>query len=162
MKTAPGCYSPRNIKVRKGLTLIDHNAARDAGFAVHSSASAMEQYTSNIALKKMQKYQYRKSQLTESTGRSIPRRPRTEDEFDGYTSNPRRFVAIVRAPYLDRRLGSPVKGFHCVACKVHHYNRPLHWRRKFTEESFKRHVTECGEVIDGKHVRKSSQGQQLP
>lgn len=162
MKTVPGCYTPRSIKVRKGLTLIDHSAARDAGFAVHGSASAMEDYTSNIALAKLKKYQTRQSQLTARTGRSIACRPRREDEFDGHTSNPLRFVAIVRAPYLDRRLGSPEWGFHCVACRIHHYVRPLHWRRRFADQSYKRQIAECGEVIDGKHAPQSVQGQQLP
>jgi hypothetical protein len=162
MKTVSGCYSPRSIKVRKGLTLIDHSAARDAGLAVHGSASAMEEFTSNIALEKLKKYEIRHSQLIARTGRSITRRPRTEDEFDGHTSNPLRFVAIVRAPYLDRRLRSPEWGFHCVGCKLHHYDPPLHWRRRFTDESYKRHITECGQVIGGKHARQCVQGQRLP
>jgi hypothetical protein len=154
MRTVPGSYSPREIQIGNRLMLIDHSAARQAGFAVHGSTSAMEQFASDITFEKLEKYRSRKSQQTAGAGTATPRRPRTEDEFDGRTSNPRRFVAIVRAPFLDVRIGSPEWGFHCAACKMHHYTRPLHWRRKFTEESFKHHITECGEIIDGKHAGK--------
>jgi hypothetical protein len=151
MKAIPGCYSPRDIKLRTQLTLIDHEAARQLGVTVHGTASTMEQYASEMASKRLEHFQSKISWQTAGAGKSRPRRPRSEDEFDGRTSNPKRFVAIVRAPFLDLRTGSSEWGFHCVACKTHHHNRPLHWRRKFMEESFKHHIRECGEIIEGKH-----------
>lgn len=157
MKTVPGYYSPRQIKLRNRLTLVDHNAARLAGLAIHGSVSKMEQYSLEIISMRLEQYQSRKTQQPTGARQLIPRRPRSEDEFDGRTSNPKRFVAIARAPFLDLRTRSPEWGFHCVACKIHHYNRPLHWRRKFTEETFKSHLRECGEIIDGKHATKVTQ-----
>ncbi|KAH2761567.1 hypothetical protein KXW10_000389 [Aspergillus fumigatus] len=153
MKSVPGCYSPREIKVRTRLTLFDHDTARQVGVAVHGTVSTMEQYALQMTFQRLERYQSRKSQQTPGAGKSTPRRPRSEDEFDGRMSNPKRFVAIVRAPFLDVRTGSSEWGSHCVACRPYHYNRPLHWRRKFTDKSFEDHIKECGEIIDGKHVR---------
>ncbi|KZF24243.1 hypothetical protein L228DRAFT_245147 [Xylona heveae TC161] len=157
MRSLPGVYSPREIKSRARITLIDHSTARQAGIALHGTESAMEQYASNMASKRLEKYQSRKS-LHELAGRvagPTPRRPRSEDAFDGVDSNPKRFMAIICAPFLDRRRHGPSTciewGFQCLACKPLHYHKPFHWRRKFTEESFQTHLRECGEIMDGKH-----------
>lgn len=154
MKSIPGRYSPREIKCRTRLTLIDHDAAREAGIAVHGNISAMEQYALEMTSKRLEQYQSRKS-LHIADGPNL-RRPRSEDVFDGRSSNPKRFLGIVRAPFLNARTGSPECVFHCAACKPHHYDRPLHWRRKFTRESFEDHIRECGEIIHGKHNRRVS------
>ncbi|QKX54494.1 uncharacterized protein TRUGW13939_01581 [Talaromyces rugulosus] len=153
MKTVPGYYSPREIKLRDRLTLVDYRAARRTGIAIHGSESKMNEHSVHIQAKKLEKYNLRRSKHTAGAANPNPRRPRTEDEFDGYSSNPKRFVAIVRAPFLNPGATSLEWGFHCSACRSHHYNRPLHWRRKFTKDSLKAHIEECGEIVDGKHVR---------
>lgn len=152
MKTVPGWYSILYNKLASRVTLFDPSAAQQVGLAVHGSISKMEQYASQVISKKLQLYQSRKSQQMAGTREATVRRPRTEDEPDGTMTNPKRFMAIVRAPFLNPRTRSSQQGFHCVACRRYHYDRPLHWRREFTEESFKCHIRECGNIIAGEHV----------
>ncbi|KAJ5374294.1 hypothetical protein N7517_006300 [Penicillium concentricum] len=147
-KTIPGRYSSGGIKCRRQLTLIDHSAAREAGIIVHGSSTAMKEYASGSLTNRIQAHQSRNAQ---STRRGKPRPLRSDDSFDGFSSNPMRFMGIIRAPVLDTTTGAPEWGFHCIACKPYHYSRPLHWRRKFTKESYRNHIEECGEIIDGQH-----------
>lgn len=154
LKSFPGRYSPRGIKCRRREILIDYAAARQAGIAVHGSASSMEEYASEMASKRLDAYNAKLS-LGRTNGTNL-RPPRSEDPFDGLSSNPRRFMAIVRAPFFSVQTVVPEWGFHCVACKSHHYGRPLHWRRKYTKDSFQDHIKECGEVVKKNHVPRVS------
>ncbi|PGG98979.1 hypothetical protein AJ80_09434 [Polytolypa hystricis UAMH7299] len=140
MRSVPSRYSPRKIKCRTRLTLIDHDATRQFGITMHGTIGAMEQYASEITSEEMEQYHTRKSRHMKDC--AILRQPRSEDAFDGHSSNPRRFMAIVRAPLLDARTGSPEWGFHCAACGPHHYDRPFHWHRMFTMKSFEDHIRE--------------------
>lgn len=150
MKSFPGCYSPREIKCRHRETLYDYSAARQTGIAVHGTISSMEKYASEVASKRLEAYNTKLS-LRRTNGTNL-RPPRSEDSFDGRCSNPRRFMGIIRAPFFNSQTGYPDWGFHCVACKAHHYRRPLHWRRRYTVHSFQNHVKECGEIREGKHI----------
>lgn len=147
-KSLPGYYSSRGIKCRRRLTLVDHSAAREAGIVLHGDIDTMKQHAAEITTKRLETYQSRHSR---HAGGPKPRQPRSEDSFDGYSSNPMRFMGVVRAPLINACTATPQWGFHCIACKSHHYGRPLHWRRKFTKESFQDHIRECGKIIDGKH-----------
>ncbi|RAH41841.1 uncharacterized protein BO95DRAFT_467448 [Aspergillus brunneoviolaceus CBS 621.78] len=151
MKSFPGQYSPRWIKCRRRETLFDHGSAREAGIAVHGTAEAMERYALEMISKQLEAYNSRLS--VRQTSQRPGRPPRSADAFDGHCSNPKRFVGIIRAPFFSRNTLSPEWGFHFLACKAHHYRRPLHWRRKYTIESCRDHTREFGEVVGGKHVR---------
>lgn len=151
MKSFPGRYSPRGIKCQRREILFDYSAARQAGIAVHGTISSMEKYASEMASKRLEIYNTKMS-LRRTAVRNL-RPPRTEDDFDGYSSNPKRFMGIVCAPFFGAHTAFPDWGFHCLACKAHHYGRPLHWRRKYTMNSFQDHIRECGEIVDGKHIR---------
>ncbi|PKY06125.1 hypothetical protein P168DRAFT_135894 [Aspergillus campestris IBT 28561] len=150
MKSFPGRYSPRAIKCRRRETLFDYSAARQAGIAIHGTVESMEKYALEMISKKLENYNLKLS--GSRTGGAHLRPPRYEDLFDGHCSNPRRFMGIIRAPYFDSQLPSPEWGLHCIACKSHHYRRPIHWRRKYTISGFQDHVRECGEIKDGQHV----------
>ncbi|RDH33410.1 hypothetical protein BDQ94DRAFT_178881 [Aspergillus welwitschiae] len=150
MRSLPGCYSPRELKCRRRETLFDHFAARQAGITLHGSPDETERHTSATVLERREAYSSRVSLRRSATRRLRP--PRSEDSFDGYSSNPKRFMGIIRAPFLYGQEFSPEWGFHCLACKLHHYCRPFHWRRLYTSESFQGHISECGPIIDGKHV----------
>lgn len=150
MKSFPGFYSPREIKCRQRQTLFDYSSARQTGIAVHGTISYMEKYASEMASNRLAAYNTKLS-LHRTNGTNL-RPPRSEDSFDGRCSNPKRFMGIIRAPLFNSQTGFPDWGFHCVACKAHHYCRPLHWRRKYTVHSFQDHVRECGEIIEGKHI----------
>lgn len=148
MRSFPGRYSPRGIKCRRRETLLDYSAARRAGIAVHGTVSSMEEYASEMLCKRVEAYNSRSSGRTGTNRRP----PRSEDLFDGHCSNPRRFIGVICAPFFNVRIASPDWGFHCIACKAHHYGRPLHWRRKYTDKNFQDHLSECGKIRDGKHI----------
>lgn len=150
MKSFPGCYSPRAIKCRRRQTLFDYSAAREAGIATHGTVESMENYASETKTKRLKSY--RSNLSRRRTGGANLRPPSYEDPFDGHCSNPRRFMGIIRAPFFNSPTASPEWGFHCIACKSHHYRRPIDWRRKYTINGFQDHVRECGEIREGKHV----------
>lgn len=125
MKSIPGTYSPNQKKVRAHITLVDSDCARRAGIMLHGSVSAMEQDVSSMA---------------------------AQDPVDGKSGNPLRFMAIVRAPWLNKSSQEPEWGFYCAGCQKKPFHcRPRHFRRKFTVGSFREHLRECGNIQHGKH-----------
>ncbi len=155
MRSIPGIYSPNEKKSRTRLTLVDYKSARRAGIALHGLSSAMEQYVSNMAAQKLQEYNKRVDQAAEGPGSTTRRlrRPRTEDLFDGQSGNPMRFLAIVRAPWLNTVSQELEWGFHCSGCRGSYRTRPLlHCRRKFAAASFSEHLRHYGEFRNGKHT----------
>ena len=155
MKSLPGRYSPNERICRTRLTLIDSESAWQAAIKVHGTASAVKQYTSELAAKRWEQYQKRISQLVAGASGKAPRPP-YQEAWDGHCSNPRRFMAIIRTPWWNRITHSLDWGFHCVGCKRQHRCRPLHWRRKFTTTKFDEHIRRCGEIQDGIHCMESN------
>jgi hypothetical protein len=105
MKSIPGVYSYSYKKVRKQWILVDSESARRAGIELHGSITAMEQFVSRIAAKKLQRFHER------ATAAPQLRRPRTEYPYDDLSGNPRRFMAIARAPWLNRNMRRLEWGF---------------------------------------------------
>lgn len=152
MRSIPGTYSPNGKKCREPLVLVDFESAYRAGIMQHGSVSAMDQYVSNISSQKLQKFNKATARATiEGSTTRRPRRPQTEDVFDGRSGNPIRYMAIVRMPWLDKAAQKLEWGFHCAGCRKFHVKRPLHYRRKFTLASFSEHLTRCGRIVNGKH-----------
>ncbi|EEP78298.1 predicted protein [Uncinocarpus reesii 1704] len=150
MKSVPGFYSGRLLKCRTRHNLVDYESARQAGIKLHGSVAEMERHCSEMELQRREQYLQRKSEFKSGGGRA-PRRPPLVEPFDGRQSNPRRYMAIVPAPYITT--GKVIEwGFHCEGCRKHNYSRPLHWRRKFTVASFEAHLRECGNIVAGKHI----------
>lgn len=154
LKSFPGCYSPRRTKYRRREVLTDYSSARQIGIETHGSITSIENHTSEMARKKLEAFDMKRS-FHRGHGADL-RQPRTEDLFDGRSSNPRRFFGIIRAPFFNLGTSSTEWGSHCIACKSHHYCRPLHWRRKYTVVSFQDHIRECGEIVDEKYITPTS------
>lgn len=57
MRSVPGYYSPREVKCRTRMTLLDHDAARETGIAVHGSIEAMVHHASEVTSKKLEQYE---------------------------------------------------------------------------------------------------------
>ncbi|KFA71054.1 hypothetical protein S40288_05533 [Stachybotrys chartarum IBT 40288] len=150
MRVKPGIYSP-NEKKAPSATLVDYRCALRAGVARHGSLAAMRAFVADAQAGELQAY----SRRAEEAGHtSRVRKPQAADPHDGHSGNPFRFVAIVRVPWLDRTAsqGEVEWGFHCLGCAKS--NRlPLHFRRKFSAVSFAEHLTQYGEVKDGKHCK---------
>jgi hypothetical protein len=100
----------------KRFILFDHDTAPEAGLALYGSETAMRQNAAAILSDKMDLYESRISQQTAGTRTTTPRKPQISDEPDNGFLNPKRFMAIVRAPSLDRS-GALEWGFHCAACQ---------------------------------------------
>ena len=110
----------------------------------------MQRFVSEMKAKQLEQYHTRKFVQNPEESQN-ERRRRCEGAPDRGPYNPKRFMAIVRAPFLDPRTESVEDGFYCVGCITHHDRNGLHWRRMFNWASFKSHIREYGEIIGGVH-----------
>ncbi|CAK3945229.1 Cyclin-like F-box [Lecanosticta acicola] len=150
MKAVPGRYSPNDKLCRKRSVLYDPESAQQAGTAWHGSQEAMRKAAADHLAQKVLEYENRMEEYLSGVIQSKPRRPTgSPEEHDGRSSNPRRYMAIVRAPSLAE--GISISGFHCTGCQREYRSRPLHWRRKYTDETFRTHIQQGGVIRDGRH-----------
>lgn len=66
--------------------------------------------------------------------------------------DPKRFMCVVAAPWLNEATGTAENGFHCLGCSHEDGPGDLRWRRKYTDKTMKNHIEQRGEIIDGKYV----------
>lgn len=151
MRSVRGRFSPSERKCRERLALIDVGSARDAAVAFHGSITAMEQHVAEVASKRTEDYQVRLSKMVAGGQGPKPRQPPATIARDTHSSNPRRFMAICRAPSIQLSAMAGEWGFHCIACRGQYYSRPWHWRRKYTAETFAEHIQQCGPIVRGSH-----------
>lgn len=130
-------------------SVVHYSIARQARITLHGSIYSMEAYVCEMACKRLNIY-HTKLSLRRNGTNLWP--PRLEDSFDGLDSNPKRFMGDVRAPFFNGQTVDLDWGFHCLACKAHHYGRPLHWRRKYTTDTFQDDLRKCGKIIEGERV----------
>lgn len=149
LESIPGRYSPNENTCKTRSTLIDPTSAYHKGVEYHGSAQAMEQHVAEVAQKRLEAYQ---QSAAANPGNSASRRPPTIGLRQGRTLDPRRFMAIVRVPWIVRPTSTVDWGFHCVGCQKHYRSRPLHWRRKYCLETFEHHIEQCGPIKDGVHI----------
>ncbi len=148
MKVVGGIYSPNEKKVHPGV-LVDYQWALHAGIARHGSLAAMHDYVSAVESRKLQAYRKRATMAAEQPG-SVVRRPVIKEPFDGHSGNPLRFVAIACVPWMNPTSQEVDWGFHCIAGERSSH-LPLHYRRKFTADSFDDHLRVCGNIRNGAH-----------
>lgn len=146
LRSIPGCYTREETDLRTRLTLVDSESARRAGIALHGSVSAMEQHASEMAYKRRRAYAAKRELKAEGALIPTPRRPRPTRAYGVREADPRRFLAIVRAPWLDLRTRSLEWGFHCLSCL--YMDDPWQWAAKFTAETFHSHFEECGKKME--------------
>jgi hypothetical protein len=118
MLSRPGTYTPDGRDCLARLDLVDKESARQAGVALHGSVVAMKERVRQDTEQKWQRYRCRLASFTKSSIKSSVRRPpRTVELWDGQHENPLRFMAVVRAPWLDRSSQSVEWGAHCKGCR---------------------------------------------
>jgi hypothetical protein len=147
VKSLPGCYSPNEYVRKARLTLLDSESARQIAIKYHGTAEVMEQHVAEAGQKRWESYQWK---VAGDSGTTSRRRPGISVQ-EGRRSDPRRFMAVVRAPWIKPSSNAVEWGFHCVGCKRQYRSRPLHWRRKYCVETFSDHIRECRSVRDGEH-----------
>lgn len=154
MKSIPGRYGSSQRYQRAGLTLYDFESARNAGIAVYGSIEWMEMTVGLVESSKWARFNKRVARKAANPAAPTPHRPRTvSDIVDEHEFNPNRFMAIVRAPWLNPHTKISTMGFQCPA-HIHYYGKPSHpcyFRRKFTAESFAEHIKEHGVIKNSAH-----------
>ncbi|KAL9099211.1 MAG: hypothetical protein Q9163_005254 [Psora crenata] len=154
IRSIPGYYSPNKKICRKRLTLFDHDSARCAGIAVHGTVSAMEEYVSKVAEQRRSNFKDKESMYLSTGGqRGKPRPLRDQDAWDAKSGNPYRFMAIVSAPFFNAKTRSIAWGLYCIGCRDEKEGPDMHWRKRFTMETFIDHMKQWGEIIDRFHRR---------
>lgn len=150
IRSIPGTYSPLEKSRKTRLTLLDVSAARNLALKHHGSAEAVEEYVRDVEQRKIEASKRRRagSSLTaiplntaQDTGRTLVMTFR-----EGPLGDPKRFMAVVRAPYVDRSTGVANGGFYCRGCQEEHGDGPMYWRRRYCLETFQTHIEEYGPV----------------
>jgi hypothetical protein len=157
LESIRGEYLLEKERHRFHITLVDRESAYRAGVVLHGSPDAMEQYASNELAQELQEFDQKVSEAAAKGYRSSIyhwRRPRTELS-DRRSGNPRRFMAIVRIPWVKRISQELEWGFHCLGCQNLSHSRQMHSRRKFTVTTFMEHLRECGNIRDEEHCPES-------
>lgn len=70
------------------------------------------------------------------------------EKSDRHCNDPRRFMAIVSAPYFDRSSKTAKYGLYCLGCSESH-DRETYFRKQYSEKGFLSHITLYGPVLVG-------------
>jgi hypothetical protein len=108
MPSRAGTYSSRAKKYRAGLGLADGKSAWQAALAPHNSVATLEYCVREVAEQKSARW-------TSKSSASWPRR--TGAPRDDKEGNQSRFMAVVRAPWLDRSSHRVEWGAYCKGRK---------------------------------------------
>lgn len=152
IRSRPGRYSPTARIFHESVTLIDHDLARHSALAMHETEGSMEEVVATRL--QAQKDIFQKRQASYESGGcrgKKPRAPRTRDAYDARSGNPYRFMAVVPAPFYDRRTKTTTEGFYCLGCRSEKVGPALHWRKRYTTGTFASHMTQWGEILNGIH-----------
>ena len=133
----PGKYSADHINCHERVDLVDGQSAWEASVALHGPVAAMHQRAIEDTWAQW---------TAESSTISPARRPQSPDtSFDYGEGDPLRFMAVVRAPWLDQSSQSVEWGGYCRACYHMYQGSPPFWRM-FTVASFDAHLRQHGAV----------------
>ncbi|CAI6340509.1 unnamed protein product [Periconia digitata] len=173
MRSVAGTYTTNRYKRNERFLLVDAESGRAAGIQLHGSAEAMEQHVADVQARKQQAYEERLAAAKKAASVPVTRRlrrpraeedveapeeyaesrvraPRAEERYDHEETEPLRYMAVVRMPWLDRRSERVEKGFYCAACR-NGYNGTKNWWRKFSVASFDEHLKVLGGIRDRVH-----------
>jgi hypothetical protein len=154
LRIIPGEYSLKKVNYPVHSDWVDRESAYHAGVVLHGSPDAMEQYASNALAQELQEFDQKASEAVAERFRPYNdsrRRLITHEVSDHRSGNPRRFLAIVRIPWVKRMSQELEWGFHCIGCRNLSHSRQMHSRRKFTVTTFMEHLRECGNIRDKEH-----------
>jgi hypothetical protein len=111
LKSIPGTYTcDENVRMTR-LTLFDHETARRMSIEHHESAQAMEKVVAERAQKTLEAYERRLEECR--SGGGVTCRPITAGLDGGPVVDARRYMAIVRTPWVVKSTRTVEWGFHC-------------------------------------------------
>ncbi|PNS18854.1 hypothetical protein CAC42_5393 [Sphaceloma murrayae] len=140
MHSIVGTYATvkRKVTNSSALFFMDPRAALEVAVRYHGSEEAMlEMMTESVAAGSEEGEAGLKGWLHHDA------------DSLGPSSNPRRFVAIVKMPSIDPGSKKKIEARYCDACLRMDagYKRPNSWRRQYTREAFSDHLQECGVIV---------------
>lgn len=141
MRSVPGEYSSTQRTYRTRVTLVDREVAHQAGLAHHGSEDAIEDHVKTNQERLWAKYNTRKVRDAVNGGNTKVRRPTYIEPPDRRQDNARRFMAIIRAPFINKASMTAEEGRHCRGCAD-----SKEWRRLFALEAFNEHVAKEGPI----------------
>ncbi|KAH8702829.1 hypothetical protein GQ44DRAFT_631205 [Phaeosphaeriaceae sp. PMI808] len=151
MRCLPGVYSPGGCKIPRALALYDAWSALQAAVTYHGSSDNVKTYIENSQAESMALHHRKTQEATEPSSRSSRlRKPASLFPYDRKSSNPRRFVAVIELPVINKTSKAVDWGFYCKACRNAN-EWPRHWRVRYDEETFEQHILACGSIEHGIH-----------
>jgi hypothetical protein len=101
--------------------LYDAWSALQAAITYHGSRDNLNTYIENSHVKSMTLYHRRTQEGTEAgLGLSRLRKPASLSPYDRKSANPRRSVAIIELPVINKASKVVDWGFYCKACRNSH------------------------------------------
>ncbi|KAI0156901.1 hypothetical protein GGR57DRAFT_74076 [Xylariaceae sp. FL1272] len=118
MKPVPGVYGPSRISLYSPRRrFYDFDAALQAGIAMYGSEEAIRKHERREVKAYNEEYRAK----LKANGQTVPRRgprqvQRRSTPWMLDTHNPRRWMAVVRTPWLDKSKRESILGSHCAGC----------------------------------------------
>ncbi|KAH7150407.1 hypothetical protein B0J13DRAFT_288384 [Dactylonectria estremocensis] len=148
MAQVQGNYSPQ-FSESHGRLFIDYQSIVDAAVKIRGSVDAVNQQLEKLRQKRNARFQRELTEIWDGIEDELdlledrgPPGPSHERQY----SNPLRFMAITRAPWFNKSTRGADWGVNCRGCG-HTIYKDLDFKRKFTEDTFQKHLEELG---DGK------------
>lgn len=149
MRCVTGRYSLQRLSVGKRTRLYDPVSARRVDIAVHGSEISIIDFVEDKLDDRLDSYMDRVDEYHQGLRPNKSRRPKSDHDLDyedRAVRNPRRFVAVVRAPYYNVNTATPEWGIYCP-------DSLCRWEGwKYTEEEYKEHIKQLGRVEHREHV----------
>ncbi|KAF4976998.1 hypothetical protein FZEAL_6418 [Fusarium zealandicum] len=159
MKSWLGDYSSAKIRIIGDEVLVDCETAYNAALKIHDSSQSINQASFVRELHRLRDWARTNYEPLENP--DLPGLPQAKEREKGLylcdekAGNPHRYAAIVPAPWFDSCRRQAERGLHCIGCRDLEIV-PFHWRRKYTAESFKEHLRECGQIEKRRHRKSGS------
>ena len=155
MKSVPGQYTILDKNHSGGTFLIDAEAARQMSLAKHGIASSEYYNAGKHIAGRPAACDLGMVSANEEDKLPGLRALRENVPGDHFDYNPKRFMAIIRVPFIDTRNRQALWGFHCLCCR-NEVEDGRHFQRQFLASGFRHHLLRCGKIVNEKHVGTSA------
>lgn len=146
MRSVPGVYTPEEKARNASVILIDRDMVQQRATEVHGSVELMWDCIRQNQINSQSRYLHRSRQRETGQVSTRLRKPAPAQPTAGPINDPRRYMAVVQAPHIDHQTGKIQSGRYCSGCAKLY--RDHLWRKKYTPETFAKHVRECGDVVE--------------
>lgn len=153
MRSVPGVYTGAEKARRIPMVLLDRDMVRQRAIDLHGSEDRMLDFLKQKSTSLEAQYQDRcRAREAGQTDKRL-RKPTPAQPTNGRPGDPRRYMAIVQAPYINHQTCKVDFGRFCSACARSYADHE--WRRRYVSQSFAEHLHQSGQVIDGSHQLRS-------